>query len=100
MKIFESFKESQNKTIWYIVKWDIDGNTETLKTYLSFDKDAIQKEFDQFAMELEDDEELHFMKDDNKYIGEYILSVVKQKGQLKQEITKGNKTYYKKYEIK
>jgi uncharacterized membrane protein YheB (UPF0754 family) len=90
----------ENKTIWYIQKWDEDGDEKTVNKYTTFDKNKIQKDFDKIAKSLKPEEEVHFMKDDSKYVGEYILSVVNLNGKLSREVTKGSKVYYRPYNIK
>ncbi len=90
--------ESSDDYVWYIS----DDNEDVVKTYKTFDKEKITKDFDSLASKLEDGEELFFMKVDNnkKTVGDdYLFTVVNQNGSLKQVITRGNKEFYKKYTI-
>lgn len=100
MKNVNEYLNSLNESLgvsWYIMKVDEDGEESYPHKYDNFDKNTIQKDFDNIVDNLTDEEEAHFMRDTKKYIGEYILSVVNQDGKLKREITKGSKIYYKPY---
>jgi hypothetical protein len=96
-KIFESFKDSINENKydqWYIEKWDKDGESETLKRYNDYDEKKIKSDFYELVTQLKPGEELHYMRDDKKYLGKFLLSIVNKNGVLKREVIKGSKTLY------
>lgn len=100
LKLFEEYDEAKDQYKWYIEKDDENGDETIVAKYTTFDKEEIQKEFDKFADELKDGEELNFMKvntDKSKVGDDYILTVVNKNGKLFKEVTKGEKTYHKRY---
>lgn len=97
-KIFEEvINEKKNNIRWYIYKNYGSDKGIKIKEYKTFNKNIIQNDFDNALDDLEDGEELSFVKDDEKYIGDVIITVVKKNGKLKREITKGDRTFYTPY---
>jgi len=99
IRSFDEFINEKQKpeTRWYIEHVDETGEETIKETFDEFDKNEIQKKFDEYVKKLKPDEELSFKKDDKKYVGEFILTVVNQDGKLMREVTKGSRTFYKPY---
>jgi hypothetical protein len=105
LKYLKSIKESVNEAIsrsYYLEKYGANDEFSGKKVakYSKFDKNKIKSDFNRFAKTLKDEEELHFMgvNNDKKRSGdEYLFSVVNQDGENRIEITKGSRTFYKKF---
>jgi uncharacterized membrane protein YheB (UPF0754 family) len=93
-------KSKESNIRWYIYKNYGSSKGFEIKEYKKFDKNIIQKDFDKALDDLEEGEDLSFIKDDEKYIGDVILTVIKKNGKLKKEVTKGTKTFYTPYDKK
>lgn len=85
---------------FHVIKYDQAGNQINCTTFKKFDKQLIQSEFDKQALSLSEGEEVEYMKETAKEFCPGMLVVVRKNGELKREVIKGSKCYYKPYTIK
>jgi hypothetical protein len=82
----ELFDENEDKRINY-VRWS------------TYDKKVITKTFADFCNVSKDGQVINYWKQDNKYAYNPLLTVENHKGQLKKLIIKGEKCFYKSFDV-
>lgn len=87
------------KTRYVITKDPVNELGINLCEFDTFNKEEIEREFKKHARELKPGESLEYWKHNNKYAYIPLLTVHNVGGELKREVLKGNKVYYKSYDL-
>lgn len=67
------------------------------QSFVEYNKDVIQKTFDNLVSNLQNGQSVEYSRDTEKYIGDIVLTVVKKNNKLFREVVKGDKVYLKAY---